>query len=75
MHSAQQAEGEVSGEALTSTCDNPGFVRGQWKKGRYERGKGRYCLFYCCIHYELSRAHTLKYFIFPRFQVTVDDVL
>ena len=58
MHSAQQAEGEVSGEGLTSTC----FVHGQWKKGGYERGKGRYCLFCCCIHYELSRAHTLKVF-------------
>lgn len=39
MHSAQWAEGEVSGEALTSTCDNPGFVHGQWKKGRYEKRK------------------------------------
>jgi hypothetical protein len=28
-----------------------------------------------CIHYELSRAHTSKYFIFPRLYVTVDTVL
>lgn len=75
MHGAQQAEDEVGVWCLTSTCGNPGFVYGQRKKGRYERGRGRYCLLGYCIHYELSRAHTSKYFIFPRLYVTVDTVL